>query len=142
MLNGWLQPLQSSEHVLAHNVIYNLHNILDIHAHNPKIHIQTPPSVPQKQYLKTKDTKTYTDIRKSSNQLKHLTRKSAKEKERNISDKDKTNSRKTQKHKVPILNLYKYKAESKKDLAETDIDKADTLANQFSSAFTKESNTE
>ena len=71
-----------------------------------------------------------------------MTRKSAKEKERNISDKDKTNSRKTQKHKVPILNLYKYKAESKKDLAETDIDKADTLANQFSSAFTKESNTE
>ena len=28
-----------------------------------------------KQYLKTKDTKTYSDFRKTSNQLRHLTRK-------------------------------------------------------------------
>ena len=35
--------------------------------------------------------------------------------------------------------MYKSKAEPKKDLAETDIDKAETLANQFSSVRTKES---
>ena len=38
--------------------------------------------------------------------------------------------------------MYKSKAENKKDLAETDIDKAETLANQFSSVFTKEYNTD
>ena len=38
--------------------------------------------------------------------------------------------------------MYKSKAENKKDLAETDIDKAETLANQFTSVFTKESNTD
>ena len=38
--------------------------------------------------------------------------------------------------------MYKSKAENKKDLPETDIDKAETLANQFSSVFTKESNTD
>ena len=116
MLNGGLQPLESSKHVLAHNVIYNLHNILGIHVHNPKIHIQTLPSVYQKQYLKTKDTKTYTDFRKSSNQLKHLTRKSVIEKERNISDEAKTNLWKTQEHKVPMLSLYSIKQKVKKIL--------------------------
>ena len=35
----------------------------------------------RKQYLKTKDTKTYIDFRRISNQLRHLTRKSVKEKE-------------------------------------------------------------
>ena len=35
--------------------------------------------------------------------------------------------------------MYKSKAENKKNLAETDIDKAETLANQFSSVRTKES---
>ena len=39
-------------------------------------------------------------------------------------------------------NLYKSKAEDKKDLAETDIGKAETLANQFSSVFTEEPNTD
>ena len=38
--------------------------------------------------------------------------------------------------------MYKSKAENKKDLPETDIDKAETLANQFSSVFTEESNTD
>ena len=38
--------------------------------------------------------------------------------------------------------MYKGKAGNKKDLAETDIDKAETLANQFSSVFTKKTNTE
>ena len=37
------------------------------------------------------DTKTYTDFRRSSNQLQHLTRKSVEERERNISDQAKTN---------------------------------------------------
>ena len=38
-----------------------------------------------KQYLKTKDTKTYTEFRRTSNQLRHLTRNSNK-KRKNISD--------------------------------------------------------
>ena len=78
-----------------------------------------------------------------------MTRKSVKEKERNISDQAKTNPKsfwkyvnQKRKYKVPIPNLYKSKAENKKDLAETDIDKTETLANQFSSVFTKESNTD
>ena len=36
-------------------------------------------------------------------------------------------------------NLYKFKSEKKKDFAQTDIDKAEMLANQFSSVFTNES---
>ena len=77
-----------------------------------------------------------------------MRRKSIKEKERNIRDQAKTNTgfwqyvNQKRKYKVPIPNLYKSKAENKKDLAETDIDKAKALANQFSSAFTKESNTD
>ena len=78
-----------------------------------------------------------------------MTRKSVKEKERNISDQAKTNPKsfwkyvnQKRKYKVLIPNLYKSKAENKKDLAETDIDKTETLANQFSSVFTKESNTD
>ena len=77
-----------------------------------------------------------------------MTRKYPKEKERNISDQAKTNPKsfwkyvnQKRKHKVPIPNLYKSKAENKKDLAETDIDRAETLVNQFSSTFTKEPKT-
>ena len=125
---------------------------------NPRNHIKLDKTAKSKlrkkqrlwkQYLKTKDTKTYTDFSRTSNQLRHLTRKSAKEKERNISDQAKTNPKsfwkyvnQKRKYKVPIPNLYKSKAENKKDLAETDIDKTETLANQFSSVFTKESNTD
>ena len=101
------------------------------------------------QYLKTKDTKTYTDFRRTSNQLRHLRRKSIKEKERNISDQVKTNPKsfwqyvnQKSKYKVSIPNFYRFKAENKKDLAETDIDKAEALVNQFSGVFTKESNTD
>ena len=93
-----------------------------------------------KQYLKTKDTKTYTDFRRTSNQLRRLTRKSIKEKERNISDQAKTNRKcfwkyanRKRKYKVPIPNLYKCKAESK-DLVGTDTGKTEK--------FTRESNTE
>ena len=78
-----------------------------------------------------------------------MIRKCVKEKERNISDQTKTNPKsfwkyvnQKRKYKVPIPNLYKSKAENKKYLAETDIDKAETLANQFNSVFTKESNTD
>ena len=46
------------------------------------------------------------------------------------------------KYKVAIPNLYKCKAENKKNLTETYTGKAETLANQFSSIFTKVSNTE
>ena len=38
-------------------------------------------------------------------------------------------------YKVFILSWYKCKAKDKKDLEETDIDKAETLANQFSSVM-------
>ena len=75
-----------------------------------------------------------------------MTRNSVKEKERNISDQAKTNPKsfwkyvnQKRKYKVLITNLYKCKVENKKDLAEIDIDKDDTSANQFSSAFTKAS---
>ena len=68
----------------------------------------------RKQYLKAKDTKTYTDFRKTSNQMRHLIRKSFEEKERNISDQAKSNPKRLCKYinqkrkcKVSIPNLYK-----------------------------------
>ena len=77
-----------------------------------------------------------------------MTRKSPKEKERSISDQAKTNPKsfwkyvnQKRKYNVPITILHKSNAE-KKDLEETGIDKPETLANQFSSVFTKESNTD
>ena len=77
-----------------------------------------------------------------------MTRKSVKEKERNISDQAKTNPKsfwkyvnQKRKYKVPIPDCINPKQKIKKDLAETDIDQAETLANQFS-VFTKESNTD
>ena len=57
-----------------------------------------------KQYLKPKDNKTYTDFRRTSNQLRHLTRKSVKEKERNISNQAKTNPK-------SFLEIYKSEKE-------------------------------
>ena len=78
-----------------------------------------------------------------------MTRKSVTEKERIISDQAKTNPKSSwkylnqkSKYEVPMPNLYKSKAEDKKDLAETDIGNAETFANQFSSIFTKEPNTD
>ena len=44
-----------------------------------------------KQFLKAKVTNTYTEFRKTSNQLRHLKRKPIKGKERNFSDQAKTN---------------------------------------------------
>ena len=88
---------------------------------NPRNHIKLDKTAKSKlrkkqrlwkQYLKTKDTKTYTDFSRTSNQLRHLTRKSLKEKERNISDQAKTNPKsfwkyvnQKRKFKVPISNL-------------------------------------
>ena len=81
--------------------------------------------------------------------LRYLTKKSVTKKERIISDQAKTNPKgfwryvnQKRKYEVPMPNLYKPKAEDKKDLAETYIGKAETLANQFSSIFTKEPNTD
>ena len=105
---------------------------------NPRNHIKLDKTAKSKLRKKQRLWKQY-----------HLTRKSVKEKERNISGQTKTNPKsfwkyvnQKMKYKVPIPNLYKSKAENKKDLAETDIDKAETLANQFSSVFIKESNTD
>ena len=90
-----------------------------------------------KQYLKIKDTKTYTDIKRTSNQLRHLTRKSVKEKERNISDQAKTNPKRfwkylnqKRKYKVPTPNLYKSKAENWKRANITPIYKKDDKKTQ------------
>ena len=90
-----------------------------------------------KQYLKTKDNKTYTDFRRTSNQLRHLTRKSVKEKERNISDQAKTNPKRfwkylnqKRKYKVPTPNLYKSKAENWKRANITPIYKKDDKKTQ------------
>ena len=76
-----------------------------------------------KQYLKTKDNKTYTDFSRTRNQLRHLTRKSIEEKERNISDQTKTNPKRfwkyvnqKGKYKVPIPNFYNPKQKIKKIL--------------------------
>ena len=96
---------------------------------NPRNHIKLDKTAKSKlrkkqrlwkQYLKTKDTKTYTDFSRTSNQLRQLTRKSPKEKERNISDQAKTNPKsfwkyvnQKRKYNVPITILHKSKAEKK-----------------------------
>ena len=46
------------------------------------------------------------------------------------------------KFKSPTANLYRLKDKDKDDLVDSDFDKAETLANQFTSAFTKESGSE
>ena len=95
---------------------------------NPRNHIELDKTAKSKlrkkqrlwkQYPKTKDSKTYTDFRRTSDQLRHLTRKSVKEKEKNISEQAKINPKifwkyvnQERKYKVPIANLYKSKAEN------------------------------
>ena len=102
-----------------------------------------------KQYIKTNDTSTYVEFRKVSNQLRHLTRKSVRDLEQSISENTKNNPKKfwkyvnqKRKFKSPVASLYRTKDKDKGDLVDSDFDKAETLANQFTSLFTKESDSE
>ena len=102
-----------------------------------------------KQYIKTNDTSIYVKFRKVTNQLRHLTRKSVRDLERSISENTKNNPKKfwkyvnqKRKFKSPVASLYRTKDKDKDDLVDSDFDKAETLANQFTSVFTKESDSE
>ena len=102
-----------------------------------------------KQYIKTNDTSIYVKFRKVSNQLRHLTRKSVRDLERSISENTKNNPKKfwkyinkKKKFKPPVASLHRRKDKDKDDLVDSDFDKAETLANQFTSVFTKESDSE
>ena len=76
--------------------------------------------------------------------MRHLTRKSVSDLEWSISKDTKNNPKKFWKHvnqkrkfKSPVVNLYRTKDKDKNDLVDSDFDKAETLANQFTSIFTK-----
>ena len=76
--------------------------------------------------------------------MRHLTRKSVRDLEWSISKDTKNNPKKFWKHvnqkrkfKSPVVNLYRTKDKDKNDLVDSDFDKAETLANQFTSIFTK-----
>ena len=94
-------------------------------------------------------TSTYVKFRKVNNQLRHLTRKSVRDLEWSISENTKNNPKKfwkyvnqKRKFKSPVPSLYRTKDKDKDDLGDSDFDKAETLANQFTSVFTKESDSE
>ena len=77
------------------------------------------------------------------------TRKSVRDLERSISENTKNNPKKfwkyvnqKRKFKSPVASLYRTKDKDKDDLVDSDFDKAETLANQFTSVFTKESDSE
>ena len=81
--------------------------------------------------------------------MRHLTRKSVRDLERSISENTKNNPKKfwkyvnqKRKFKSPVASLYRTKDKDKDDLVDSDFDKAETLANQFTSVFTKESDSE
>ena len=81
--------------------------------------------------------------------MRHLTRKSVRDLERSISENTKNNPKKfwkyvnqKRKFKSPGASLYRTKDKDKYDLVDSDFDKAETLANQFTSLFTKESDSE
>ena len=93
-------------------------------------------------YLNTQDN-VYLQYWKVSNQVKTLIRKSASFVEKEISNQVKDNLKafwkyinKKRKHKVKIPSLYKFG--NKEELAESEVDEADTLARQFSSVSTVE----
>ena len=98
-----------------------------------------------KQYIKTNGTSIYVKFRKVSNQLRYLTRKSVRDLERSISENTKNNPKNfwkyvSQKRKIksPVASQYRTKDEDKDNLVDSDFDKAETLANQFTSVFTEE----
>ena len=81
--------------------------------------------------------------------MRYLTRKSVRDLERSISENTKNNPKNfwkyvSQKRKIksPVASQYRTKDEDKDNLVDSDFDKAETLANQFTSVFTKESDPE
>ena len=84
--------------------------------------------------------------------MRHHTRKSVRDLEQSISQIIKNNPKKFWKYvnqkrfkfkfKSTVANLYRTKDKDKDDLVDGDFDKAETLANQFKSVFTKESGSE
>ena len=81
--------------------------------------------------------------------MRHLTRKSVRDLERSISENTKNNPKKfwkyvnqKRKFKSPVTSLYRTKDKDIDDLVNSDFDKAETLANQFTSVFTKKSDSE
>ena len=81
--------------------------------------------------------------------MRHLTRKSVRDLEWSISENTKNNPKKfwkyvnqKRKFKSPVPSLYRTKDKDKDDLVDSDFDEAETLANQFTSVFTKESDSE
>ena len=77
--------------------------------------------------------------------MRYLTRKSVRDLERSISENTKNNPKKfwkyvnqKRKFKSPVASLYRTKDKDKDDLVDSDFDKAETLANQFTSVFTEE----
>ena len=69
--------------------------------------------------------------------------------EQSISESTKNNPKRFWKYvnqktklKSPVASLYRTKDKDKDDLVDSDFDKAETLANQFTSVFTKESDSE
>ena len=102
-----------------------------------------------KQYIKTNDTSTYVKFRKVSNQLRHLARKSVMDLEWSISENTKNNPKKfwkyvnqKRKFKFSVASLYRMEDKDKDGLVGIDFDEAWTLANQFTSVFTKEPDSE
>ena len=102
-----------------------------------------------KQYIKTNDTYIYVKLTKVSKQLRHLTRKSVRDLKRSIIENTKNNPKKFWKHvnqkrkiKSPVASLYRTKDKDKDGLVDRDFDKAKTLANQFTSVFSQESDFE
>ena len=102
-----------------------------------------------KQYIKTNGTSTCLKFRKVNKQLRHLATKSVRDLEQSISENTKNNLKKFYKYvdqmgkfKSPVANLYRMKDKDNDDLVDSDFDKANTLANQFTSVFTKEPESE
>ena len=81
--------------------------------------------------------------------MRYLTRKSVRDLEWSISENTKNNPKtfwkyvnQKRKFKSPVARLYRTKDKDKDDLLNSDFDKAETLANQFTSAFNKGSDSE
>ena len=64
-----------------------------------------------------------------------------KETQKTFQDTDSERNQK-RKFKSPVVSLYRTRDKDKDDLVDSNFDKAETLANQFASAFSKESDSE
>ena len=98
-----------------------------------------------KRYIDTKDVKIYEDYCRCRSQVRRLTRKSAKQQEKGIAEKAKSNNKvfwkfinsKT-KMRSAIPELYITCKPDKKKMTNDNREKANILANYFSSVYTKE----